>query len=243
MRIALIGDVHANLPALEAVLAHAAVNGVEVVWNIGDFTGYNAFPDEVVNLLHRSASINLIGNYDQKVLLVERKRKKWSQTKTPLKLLAFEWSYQQLSPANRAYLAQLPEQISTEEQGWQILLVHGSPQSIEEPLTPHTPDARLAELASQLTAQVVIFGHSHMPFVRQAVGICWINTGSVGRPDDGDPRATYALLDLAPGALAVSHHRVEYDVARAADAIRTAGLPEEFARMVERGVSLNALLP
>lgn len=241
MRIALIGDVHANLPALEAVLAHAAENGAGEVWNVGDFTGYNAFPDEVVTLLRKPQIVNIIGNYDQKVLIVEQKREKWAKTKAAVKLQSFLWSFQHLSPASREFLASLPEQRALTVGGWKILLVHGSPASIEEPLLPATPDARFTELAKTVDAQVVIFGHSHQPFTRFSAGIWWINTGSVGRQDDGDPRAAYALLDLQPGKVEVHHQRVAYNISRATRAIREGGLPEVFALMVERGVSLNAV--
>lgn len=239
MRIALIGDVHANLPALEAVLAHARENHAQAVWNVGDFVGYNAFPDEVVSLLRRPNIVNLIGNYDQKVLVAEQKRKKWARTKAPLKLQSFLWSYQQLSQSNRDFLAGLPEQRHIEIEGWQILLVHGSPQSIEEPLLPDTPEARFAELAQTIDTQIVICGHSHRAFSKFSAGIWWINPGSVGRQDDGDPRSAYALLELLPGHIQIAHQRIAYDVARAAAAIRERGLPEIFAQMVERGVSLN----
>ena len=76
MKVALIGDVHANLPALEAVLADAHQHGVEAIWNVGDLVGYGAFPDEVVQILRQEEVLSIVGNYDIKVLKVKKKKKK-----------------------------------------------------------------------------------------------------------------------------------------------------------------------
>jgi putative phosphoesterase len=241
MRAALIGDVHANLPALEAVLTHAQDHGIDAVWNIGDFVGYGAFPDEVVTVLRGLGAISIQGNYDRKVLKVKKKRKQWQQEKTPEKWLAFEWAYTHLSKDNRRYLRDLPEQIRLDRDGHAVLLVHGSPASQDEHLTLETPVERLAELAAIAGTEIVVCGHSHQPFTRYANETWFINTGSVGRPDDGDPRAAYAILDLKPGTCEAIHYRVEYDVEREASAICAMGLPEDFARMARQGRSLDAI--
>jgi putative phosphoesterase len=244
MKVALIGDVHANLPALEAVLAHAHGQGVEAIWNIGDFVGYGAFPDEVVRRLRQENARSIIGNYDLKALRQKKSKK-------PEKRLAFQWAYDHLSEESREYLRHLPEEIVMGVEGYRVLLTHASPASNEEPLTPDTPDERLRELAQMASADVVIFGHSHQPFVRQVMvrnglskgiketGVWFINTGSVGRPDDGDPRACYAILHIGPESLEVEHYRLEYDIERAVAAVRDYGLPENFARMILQGRSLD----
>ena len=258
MRIALIGDVHANLPALEAVLAHAEQQGVEAVWNVGDFVGYGAFPDEVVQRLRRIGALSITGNYDLKVLKFRRKREKWRESKHPLKFHAFQWTYANLTKKSRKYLRALPQEIRLEIAGKRILLTHGSPVSNKEPLTPSTPKARLCELARMARADIVICGHSHQAFAREvegvpfdkacpeqsrrAHGVWFINTGSVGRPDDGDPRTCYAVLDLEPRRLQVQHYRLTYDVARAVAAIRARGLPQAFGQMMLQGRSLDAVL-
>lgn len=240
--VALIGDVHANLPALEAVLAHAEQRGAEAIWNIGDFVGYGAFPDDVVKRLIREKAVSIIGNYDLKVLKVKKKKEKWQTRKLPQKLFAFEWAYDHLSRKSRRYLRSLPQEVRLEVDGRCVLLTHGSPASNEEALTPDTPQRRLGELAQMAHADVVICGHSHQPFTREVAGVWFINTGSVGRPDDGDPRACYALLEMGPASLQVQHYRVAYDVDRAVAAIRANQLPEAFAQMALRGRNLDAVL-
>lgn len=242
MKVALIGDAHANLPALNAVLAQAERQGVDAVWNVGDFVGYGAFPDEVVQRLQRDCAANIIGNYDMKVLRVKEKRDKWRKSKTPEKWLAFEWAYEHLSKPSRKYLRSLPKQARLEMEGKRVLLVHGSPASPDEHLLPESPAGRLAELAQMADADVVVCGHSHRAFARKVEGVWFINTGSVGRPDDGDPRACYAVLQMKPGFFQARHYRVEYDVESAARAIRERGLPEAFAQMVVQGRSLDAVM-
>lgn len=243
MKVALIGDVHANLPALETVLACVHEVGVQEIWHVGDFVGYGAFPDEVVQQLQREDVLSIVGNYDLKVLKFKKKRDKWLKSKQPEKYLAFKWAYENLSKKSRSYLRSLPQEIRMEVADKRILLTHGSPASNEEHLTPDTPEARLGELAKMADVDVIICGHSHQPFTRQIDGVWFINTGSVGRPDDGDPRAAYAILHIGPGLLQVRHCRVEYDVARAVAAIREHELPESFAQMMLQGRNLDAVLP
>ncbi len=242
MKVALLGDVHANLPALEAVLAHARLQHVDALWNVGDFVGYGALPDQVVGRLRQENTLSIAGNYDLKALQFAEKKDRWRASKPLEKYLAFRWAYENLSAASREYLRSLPEEMRLEVEGRRILLVHGSPTSNTEHLTPDTPDHRLHELAHIAAADVVVCGHSHRPFVREVGGVWFINTGSVGRPDDGDPRACYAVLDLAPQALEVHHHRLQYDLARAVNAIRENGLPEAFARMILQGCDLDTAL-
>lgn len=255
MKIALLGDIHANLPALEAALDHARQRGVEAFWNIGDFVGYGPFPDAVVKRLIEEGATSIAGNYDLKVLKFERKRKKWRKSKRPEKLLAFQWAHDNLSPESVEYLHSLPQERHLDVGGLRILLTHGSPDSNEEHLEPHTPDERLRELTAMAQADVVICGHSHQPFARAVDGawmegvpdrVWFINTGSVGRPDDGNPRACYAILEITSGpegpSIQVRHYRLEYDVAKAVDAIRAHRLPEAFAQILIQGYDLNTVL-
>ena len=242
MPVGLIGDVHANLPALEAVLEHAQEREVDAFWNVGDFVGYGAFPDEVVQRLRVENVLSILGNYDLKVLDIKRKKKKWRRKRIPLKIFAFEWAYQNLSKKSRKYLRTLPEEILLEWEGKVVLLTHASPVSNEEALDVNTPESRLCELAQRAQADLIICGHSHQAFIRQVDDVWFINTGSVGRPDDGDPRATYAILQMSPEGISAEHFKVQYDIESAVKAVREKKLPEEFAQMLIRGISLDTLL-
>lgn len=248
MRIALLGDVHANLPALEAVLAHAKNLGATEYWNIGDFVGYNAFPDQVVRRMRKRGFSNIIGNYDLKVLSFPKKDKKWRKNKHPLKQQAFKWAYDNLSAASKAYLAALPEELCKVVGERKFLLVHGSPASNEDLVDKATPQARLAELKDlaeqkyQSGFAAIICGHSHQAFTRRLDNTLFINTGSVGRPGDGNPRTAYAILDIMDEKLQVSHYRLDYDLGRAIAANRKAGLPVAFTDMILEGRDLDWVL-
>jgi len=122
------------------------------------------------------------------------------------------------------------------------LLSHAGPDSNEEYLTPETPEKRLKDLGQISGADLLVFGHSHQPFARCVDGVWFVNTGSVGRPDDGDPRSSYALLDIDAGSLGVQHFRLAYDVERAARAIREHNLPDAFAQMILQGYDFKRII-
>ncbi len=216
MRIALIGDVHANLPALEAVLQHAREHRAYEVWGVGDWVGFGDLPEEVVGLLRQHQVKAIAGNYDLSVLKVEAKRAGWGDGGPPEDWQPAVWAYDHLSEGSRAYLRALPEQMRMEVQGRRILLTHASPTSPKEALTSGTPLARLRELARDTAADVILVGHAHVPMVRKVGRVWFINTGSVGQPRDDDPRACYAILTLGQKRVQVRHYRVDYGQAQAA---------------------------
>ena len=238
MKIALLGDIHANLPALQAVLSHAQSQHAEVIWNVGDSVGYGPFPNQVLDLLQEKDILSILGNYDLKALAFPAKEAKWRKKKHPLKLLAFQYTWQTLRPDNRAYLQSLPEHRRLRLMEKDILLIHASPVSAREYISHKTSQSRLRQLALAAAADICVCGHSHPPFTTTVQGVCFINTGSVGRPDDGDPRACYALLELKQDAMEVTHHRVAYEVQRTVDAIRQQHLPPAFAEMFLQGRNL-----
>jgi putative phosphoesterase len=233
IKIAVIGDVHGNLQALEAVLKDAERRGCKVLLNTGDVLGYGADPEKVAKLLRSKPCISIIGNYDLKAFRIHEHKDLWPGDKPKDKLLAFEWAYEHISPATRAWLKSLPQELRMDLGGQNLLMVHGSPDSMDEHLGPETPERRLEEIAEAAGADLIIVGHSHLPMSRTVKGVRFLNPGSVGRPDDGDPRASYALLQLSP--FRASLHRVRYDVRAAARAIKDAGLPKRFARMIIEG--------
>lgn len=241
MQIALIGDIHANLPALEAVLAHARAHGAKAIWNVGDAVGYGPFPDETVRLLRQEEVLSIVGETDLAVLAFKHKKDKWRRKMAKGKYAALEWAYENISKKSRKALRFLSQEERLKVAGRRILLTHGSPAANEESLTAETPPKRLRKLAKLAQADVIICGHSHQVFSRKAGGARFINPGSVGLPGDGDPRASYALLKIGPKRMQVRFFRVEYDVERAAGALIEQG-QHTLAQTVLAGNPVDAAL-
>ncbi len=232
-KVAVIGDVHGNLQALQAVLRDAKSRGAKVVLSTGDVLGYGANPEECVRLTRSIPSVSVIGNYDLKVFRIHDRKELWPEGKSKDKMLSFKWAYDHITSSTRTWLRSLPKEVRIEVGGIRLLMVHGSPDSMDEHLGPETPGRRLEDIAGSAQADLIIMGHSHRAMSRTAKGVRFLNPGSVGRQDDGDPRASYALLRIDP--FQVSLHRVSYDVEGAVRAIKGAGLPKEFAKMVREG--------
>ncbi len=240
MKITLLADIHGNLPALEAVLRHAEGQmASETILNLGDSVGYGPNPNEVVRWTQSAHVINILGNYDQKVLSKKHRKEGWSWVKNPDKRAMFAWTYQALSKKSRKILKKMPIQRELTLEGHHILMTHGSPSSINEHLLPDTPTTRLKELAAMTKAKVILCGHSHQAFVRRVEDVQFINPGTVGRPDDGDPRASYATLDFSDGEVKVEFHRVPYDVTAAIRSMCQTGLPEIFTQVLQQGLAYD----
>jgi putative phosphoesterase len=231
-RIAVLSDVHANLHALQAVLADAKGKGIEVLLNAGDFLGYGAFPNEVIEMLRANNVLSIIGNYDLKVL-------EGRGPNSGEKDIAFKYARKKLTRYNKAYLNSLPKNITLKIKEKKLFMVHGSPESIEEHIYPNTSRERLRELISGRDADIMIVGHSHRQFSRTIDGVSIINPGSIGRADDNNPEAAYAIIGFNP--FSVEMVRVSYDIEAGAHSIRKEKLPENFAQMILCGLSLKKI--
>ena len=246
MRYALISDIHANLPALEAVLSDIELRDVPAVWHLGDLVGYAPWPNEVITLLAERRISGVSGNYDSTVAFdYEHCGCRYEDARQEaLSHRSFEWTKVNCSAGTKAALAGLPFRIDLHPLGGhaagpRVVLVHGTPTLNTVYWHESRSDEfclKMAELSGMKTGDLIAFGHTHLPWHRMVDGMHFVNTGSVGRPKDGDPRAGYTLLTVEPnGAFDAQHIRVPYAVARAAAAIRDSDLPGEFAFYLESG--------
>ena len=241
MRIAIISDVHSNLVALDAVLADAEGRGAEAIWNLGDTVGYGPDPNEVVARLAEAGAVSVLGNHDAAAT-----GRIGTELFNRLAAEAAEWTRDHLEPETAAYLGGLAE-VALEGE-WS--LVHGT---LREPIWEYliTEEAAEGHFERQETPYGAV-GHTHVPLrvlrgergvegstpvegeaVALGKGPLCINPGSVGQPRDGDPRASYALVDGGEGA--VTHHRVLYDIAETQRRMAEAGLPQELAARLPVG--------
>jgi len=187
MRIVLLGDVHANMSALEAALREAEKAGHDRMYHTGGLVGHGGQPNEVV---HAIASLGVEGvRGDPEELLV------WEAGVRP-SAGGIGRSTPQLTYTSRAFLMDLPFTIEFEAEGRRVMLFHGGPTDLFEPLDMATAESRLRGIAEEVPADVYLSGHSHRPSHRSFEGRHFINAGSVGLPQDGDPRGCVAVVDL-----------------------------------------------
>ena len=249
MRIALLSDIHANIQALDACLAHARAQQAERFVFLGDMVGYGADPGAVVERIMRlteEGAMAIQGNHDAMAIQPPAEVRTVGDSTAA-------WTHRQLTPAQREWMAKLPLTLQQNN----VLFVHAS---VNEPeLWRYVYDQRAAKASLDAAASwpdvgYVFGGHVHlqtlyyrgtgdglMAFAPQP-GIAvpvpkhrqWLGTvGSVGQPRDGDTRAMYSLLDTERAQL--TFHRVAYDHFAAASAIRRTGLPDFFADRLEVG--------
>jgi putative phosphoesterase len=237
-QITIFGDIHANLPALEAVLADIDRRGLTNLYCLGDLVGYGTFPNEVITAIRERNIPTLMGNYDQGVGQ-DSDDCGCAYKTTEAKALgerSIAWSNAHTTPANKLYLRQLAEHIPVRLGELNVLLVHGSPRRINEYLYEDRPEASLERLFAGLEADVLVCGHTHLPYHRVlGSGRQVINAGSVGKPKDDNPQAGYLILTAEDSKLQVEFVRVPYDVERAAQAIEATDMPNEFAKMLRLG--------
>jgi predicted phosphodiesterase len=246
MKYALILDIHGNLPAMEAVLADIDERGdVDVIYHLGDLGGYAPWPNEVVALLRERGVTGIAGNYDSTVATDYEHCGCKAETphQEELSHLSYEWTREHVSPETKRFLGTLPFRMDLRPRGGhksrpQLTLVHGTPTLNTLYWTEDRPDsfcAKMAKAAGAREGDLIAFGHTHKPWHRVVEGVHFLNTGSVGKPKDGDWRAGYVLVEADEEIGAVEFVRVEYDLERAVEAIQRSELPDEFADQLRTG--------
>ncbi|MFA6166106.1 MAG: metallophosphoesterase family protein [Gemmatimonadaceae bacterium] len=247
MRYALISDIHANLPALEAVLADIAARpGMDATYHLGDLVGYAPWPDETVERLRAAGIAGVAGNYDSTVAThaTHCGCRYEDPRQEELSHLSYAWTLAHASAETKAFLSTLPFRIDLRPLGGHVAgpmvtLIHGNQVLNTVYVHEDRTDDFLAKMGAGIGARagdIVCFGHTHKPWYRVVDGIHFLNTGSVGRPKDGDPRAGYVLLDVGMNAgVHVEIVRVAYDVEAAAGAIVASSLPDDFANYLRTG--------
>ena len=250
MRYALISDIHANLPALQAVLKSIASQAnISATYHLGDLVGYAPWPNETVQLLRSSHIPGVAGNYDSTVATDYKHCgcKYEDARQEELSHLSYEWTKQHTSAGVKQLLRELPFRIDIRPLGGHlagptVTLVHGNHVLNTVYVHDDRPDPFLEKMGQAVgarTGDVLCFGHTHKPWHRIVNGVHYVNTGSVGRPKDGDWRAGYVMLDISDGDAHVQFVRVEYDVEMAARAILESDLPNDFAEYLRSGGKLT----
>ena len=236
MRIAIFSDVHANIHALKAVLADIVTQRPDRTLCLGDLVGYGAFPNEVIETLRDSGIPTIKGNYDDGVgyergdcgcaykTQIDRERGHES----------IVWTTAEVTDRNKAFLRQLLPSIEIRSNGMPVKAVHGSPRRVNEYLFEDRPITSLQKVLDLAGTDILVCGHTHLPYHKVIGARHLVNDGSVGKPKHGNPLACYAILEIN-STLHVEFRYVDYDFESAAAAVESVGLPREFAEALRTG--------
>jgi putative phosphoesterase len=229
--VAIITDIHGNLPALQATLARIDELAIERIYCGGDLVGYGPHPNEVVALIAERDIPTIYGNYDHAIArdnhdcgcayITPHDRELGQQS--------VEWTLINTDQASKDWMRELPFDLHFEVGDVPVHLVHGSPRKVNEYLFEDKPASLYERLAAAETDRLMVFGHTHKPWAHEYGGVLFVNCGSVGKPKDGDPRGAFAILTPSGDGVDVTIERVAYDADAVASEVRAAGLPAEFA--------------
>jgi putative phosphoesterase len=234
MKVAVLSDIHANFPALCAAVGNAENRGTQRFLVAGDLIGRGPNPVEVIRFLNERSYPAITGNMERK-LLPFKKRKK--SKKAALSKSHFAWTAQRMGKAEWEYLASLPTDLMLDIEGFTLLVVHGSPLSDKDSIYPSVTREGLRSKIGEQHPDLLICGHSHIPFVKKISGIFVVNSGAVGVSIDGDPRGSYAIIELrkdaSPRARIV---RFWYDYGNVASDVERRNVPGVNTEQFLRGI-------
>ena len=238
-KILLLGDIHANYPALKAIQKYLQPAQFDRIVNTGDFTVYSTFPNETIQWFRvRKNSVSILGNTDKRVLKI-LKGKKLKKPKKEEKRIMYFWTSDNLLPENAGYLKSLPGKRDFTIGNVRIGIFHGTFDNENEMLFPDAPESRFRKLAKNSPYQVHVMGHSHVPYYKCVDGVHFINPGSVGRMFDGDSRASFAILKVSNKNITVEHFRIPYPVDEVVSGLKKNDLPFIYEKMYRKGKKLN----
>ena len=229
--LAIVTDIHANLPALEAALARIEQLGIEQIYCGGDLVGYGPHPNQVCALIEDLQIPTIYGNYDYAIGrdLEDCGCAYVDQHDRDLGQESVDWTLAHTDQRSKDFMRGLPFDLRLELAGTLVRLVHGSPRKVNEYLFEDKPARTFERIAAGADCDVLVFGHTHKPWIHEYGSVLFVNCGSVGKPKDGDPRAAFAVLRPTGDGVDLSIERVDYDAESVAREVAAVGLPGEYA--------------
>ncbi len=229
MKICFFSDIHGNLEALKAFLSQREVKEADRLVFLGDIVGYGANPNEVIEEIRKIEPIVIMGNHDYATITGNVS---WFN---PSAAEAIRWTQKEIDEENLNFLKEMPEKFLGEFDNLKMALFHGSPSNpIWEYVYPQGNHWLFKHYLEELDTDFIALGHTHIPFEVVVEAGTVFNPGGLGQPRDGDPRASYALLDTSTRRIDLI--RIIYDVESAARGILENGLPEFLARRLYLGL-------
>jgi putative phosphoesterase len=224
MLIGLISDVHSNAVALKAVFLEMDALGIKIILHAGDIVGYNPYPDETIELFKMKKIISILGNHDRAFMTGD------TSDFNPYAAAAMEWTRNTASQESLNYIMGLKDTVTVAAEGERIVMFHESPNLqgyiYQEDATP--------DLLNNINGDVLVLGHTHIPFSMDygTIGLI-VNPGSVGQPRDGNPDASFAVLDTVTRDVKLK--RTKYDIEKVIRDMLAAHLPEALAYRLREG--------
>jgi predicted phosphodiesterase len=262
LKIAVISDIHANLPAFEAVLKDIENRQVDQLFCLGDLVDFAPWPNEVIELIRRNRITTLMGNHDERIAFDHPlvPLTKHSASETRARIAAIDYTRQHITPDNKAFLASLPRQLQIDfsftDLSLRLLLTHASPRSIDEYIYEDHDQNDIARMMNEQKVDVLIMGHTHQSYIRpiqnrtgfsdHAVSKLAINCGSVGRSKENRPSATYLLITTSGvqtrfNADSITYElvHVDYAIEQTIEGIRRSAIPDFYADFLERSLPVE----
>jgi putative phosphoesterase len=230
-RVAVITDIHANLPALGQTLARIEQLRIETIYCGGDLVGYGPHPNEVCAVIEDRGIPTIYGNYDYAIArdLEDCGCAYRDPQERAIGQRSVDWTLAHTDERSKRFMHDLPFDLRFELGGKRVRLVHGSPRKVNEYLFEEKPARTFERIAALADCDVLVFGHTHKPWVHEYGGVLFVNCGSVGKPKDGDPRAGFAVLAASDRGFEVKIERVAFNAEPVAAEMRAVGLPLELA--------------
>jgi len=226
MEIAFISDIHSNLEAFQIVLKKIKKMKIDKIFCAGDVVGYGANPSECIKIIKDLKIPCVKGNHDYAVV---SKDTSWFN---PYAAGAIQWQFEQLNKIEIEFLDNLPERITMTIENLKVYMVHGSPKN---PIWEYVYEENVGEeFVKELDCDILIIGHTHIPFIKKLKSCLVINAGSVGQPRDGINKASFIIFDTEKFDAKIM--RLEYDIKTSAEKIIKAGLPTILAQRLFFGV-------
>ncbi|SFD52719.1 metallophosphoesterase family protein [Spirosoma endophyticum] len=257
--IAIISDIHANLPALEAVLDDIDTRNIDQIYCLGDLVDFAPWPNEVIALIRQLRIPTLMGNHDERIAFDQPviPLKKHNAQEMEARFAAIDYTRQAISAENKSFLASLPRQIqvsfSVADQSVSMLLVHASTRAIDEYIYEDHDPNDVVTMMTDKKADVLIMGHTHYSYIRpiinntntsrKGVTPVAINCGSVGRSKEADALATYLVMTVdgeqevfRDDSITYELIKVNYPIGQTVEGIYQSSIPNFYADFLKRGL-------
>lgn len=239
MKIGIISDIHSNIYALEAVLDDMESRNIDLIACTGDLVGYGTRPNEVIDTIRKNRILTIMGNYDdaignfKMVCGCDYKDPKDAEKAN----LSMYFTSMETTDENKKYLSSLPKEATLNFNNKTIKLVHGSTRLINEYLKEDSKESK--EVMDELAEDILVCGHTHIPYYKYYGEKLLVNAGSVGKPKTNKPSANYIIINIDNmSSVKVEIIEVNYNFEKIAREIEENDiLPNDFARLIREGVS------